>query len=79
MNETCLFDQLSPLVAEWENFGRRLTDWTTMTKISGHFESGQPLDRETFNQLNKAAVHMVGTDLCQQLYLSALDIELHST
>ena len=50
-----------------------------MTKISGHFESGQPLSKETFQQLNKASVHMAATDICQQLYLSALDLELHST
>ncbi|XP_046648251.1 probable cytosolic oligopeptidase A [Daphnia pulicaria] len=55
------------------------SDWTTMSKISGHFESGQPLAKETLNQLNKAAVHMSGHDLCQQLYLSALDLELYST
>ncbi|KAI9557823.1 hypothetical protein GHT06_014572 [Daphnia sinensis] len=55
------------------------SDWTTMSKISGHFESGQPLARETLNQLNQAAVHMSGHDLCQQLYLSALDMELYST
>ena len=38
------------------------SDWTTMSKISGHFESGQPLSKETLNQLNQAAVHMSGYD-----------------
>lgn len=55
------------------------SDWTTMSKISGHFESGQPLTRETLSQLHQASVHMSGYDLCQQLYLSALDMELYST
>lgn len=55
------------------------SDWTTMSKISGHFESGQPLARETLDQLNQAAVHMSGHDLCQQLYLASLDMELYST
>lgn len=55
------------------------SDWTTMAKISGHFESGQPLSKETLHQLNAASVHMSGYDLCQQLYLSALDLELYST
>ena len=50
-----------------------------MSKISGHFESGQPLARDTFLQLNRAAVHMAGTDLCENLYHSSLDIELQSS
>jgi len=58
---------------------RRLSDWNTMERISSHFQSGEPLSKETFDQLNKAAVHMIGTDLCHELYLSALDLELYST
>ena len=50
-----------------------------MSKVSGHFESGEPMDRDLFQQLNQSAIHMSATDLCQQLYLSALDIELYST
>nr|CAG4648535.1 EOG090X02LQ [Polyphemus pediculus] len=55
-----------------------LSEWSTVAKISGHFESGQPMPREMFEQLNQAKTHMAGTDLCQQLYLSALDLELYS-
>ena len=56
-----------------------LTDHSAMAKISGHFESGQPLAKETLHQLNRAHVHFSGFDLCHQLYLSALDLELYST
>lgn len=56
-----------------------LTDPLAMSKISGHFESGEPLAKETLDQLNRSYVHMSGTDLCHQLYLSALDLEIYST
>jgi oligopeptidase A len=54
-------------------------DWAAMSRISGHFESGQPLSKDQLARLNSAATHMVGTDLCHQLYLATLDIELYST
>lgn len=60
-------------------FQHWLSDYGTMSKVSGHFESGEPMDRDLFQQLNQSAIHMSATDLCQQLYLSALDIELYST
>ena len=55
------------------------SDWDAMSRISGHFESGQPLAKETLAQLNAASSHMAATDLVQELYLSTLDIELYST
>jgi len=56
-----------------------LSDYGTVAKISGHFESGQPITENMFQQLDQAANHMSATDLNQQLYLASLDMELYST
>nr|CAG4638310.1 EOG090X02LQ [Cyclestheria hislopi] len=56
-----------------------LTDLSTIKRISSHFEHGGPLPDHLFEEFNKASNHMAATDLCQQLYLSALDLELYST
>ncbi|KAF7282722.1 hypothetical protein GWI33_002115 [Rhynchophorus ferrugineus] len=47
--------------------------------ISSHRDSGDKLPAAMFQNLCKAQNHMAGVDLCRELYLSALDLELYST
>ncbi|XP_033117773.1 probable cytosolic oligopeptidase A isoform X2 [Anneissia japonica] len=54
-------------------------DDQTMKAISGHYITGEALPRELFYQLIKARKYMAGTGMLRQLYLSALDIELHTS
>ncbi|XP_049810440.1 uncharacterized protein LOC126253269 [Schistocerca nitens] len=50
-----------------------------LESLSGHYESGEPLPTPIVEQLVQLRNHMAGYDLCRELYLSALDIELHSS
>ncbi|KAF5301744.1 hypothetical protein FQR65_LT08726 [Abscondita terminalis] len=71
---------------EWdvvEVCGHTFSHWlynkTVMDLISSHCDTGEKLPEEMFNSLCNARKHMAGLDLCQELYLSALDLELHSS
>lgn len=56
-----------------------LYDTITLQNISSHFESEDPLPRDMIDDLKLSMQHMAGYDLCQQLYLSNLDLDLYST
>ncbi|XP_066149154.1 uncharacterized protein [Euwallacea fornicatus] len=71
---------------EWdavEVSGNMLTQWLFNEKviqtISCHYGSGDKLPISTFKDLCNAQNHMAGYDLCNELYLSALDLEMYST
>ena len=56
----------------------RLSDQNTIDLISGHVESGEPLPSAMLQQLCFARKRMPGYELCKELYLASLDLELHT-
>lgn len=71
---------------EWDTVevsGHVLTHWlynkNVIDSISCHCDSEDKLPQQMFQSLVNMHEHMAGLDLCQELYLSALDLELHST
>ncbi|CAL8109986.1 unnamed protein product [Orchesella dallaii] len=48
-------------------------------QISSHFDSGESLPDEQVRDLLQKKKHMAGYDLCNQLYLSTVDLELYSS
>ncbi|XP_041986887.1 probable cytosolic oligopeptidase A [Aricia agestis] len=70
---------------EWdaaEVCGYVMTHWLydphTIRAISGHYTTEEPLPDEVVNNLQNTQRHMAGFNLCKELYLSRLDLELHS-
>nr|CAD7396192.1 unnamed protein product [Timema cristinae] len=65
--------------------GKRLSEThmvyepSTLASIGSHYESRKPLPDDIVDKLCKVRQHLAGYDLCQELYLSALDLELHTT
>ncbi|XP_053606651.1 uncharacterized protein LOC128673075 [Plodia interpunctella] len=55
-----------------------LYDPHTIRALSGHYKSEEPLPENIITNLRSVRRHMAGYDLCQELYLSRLDLELHS-
>lgn len=49
-----------------------------LQKISEHYETKQPLPVEAIESIKKMRSHLAGYKLCKELYLSHLDLELHS-
>ncbi|KAH1018599.1 hypothetical protein HUJ05_006337 [Dendroctonus ponderosae] len=71
---------------EWDAVGisgHMLSHWLyneeVMRTISCHCGSGDKLSQATFEKICQAEQHMAGLDLCNELYLSALDLELYSS
>ncbi|PNF35222.1 putative cytosolic oligopeptidase A [Cryptotermes secundus] len=56
-----------------------LYDPSTIDLISAHVETGEPLPSSMLQQLCLAQRHMTGYELCRELYLASLDLELHSS
>ncbi|XP_069701808.1 uncharacterized protein [Periplaneta americana] len=56
-----------------------LYDKNTMNLISGHVESGEPLPSDLMQQLLASQKHLAGYDLCRELYLASLDLELYTS
>lgn len=56
----------------------RLYEPFMLQKISGHYETEQPLPVEVIEGIRKMRSHFAGYKLCKELYLSHLDLELHS-
>ncbi|XP_042227091.1 probable cytosolic oligopeptidase A [Homarus americanus] len=48
-------------------------------RISHHYESGLPLSGSSIQELIASQNHMAGFDLCSELYLAHLDIQLHTS
>jgi oligopeptidase A len=51
----------------------------TLQTLSGHYETGEPLPDAQVEGLAKVQQHLAGYELCRELYLSSLDLELHTT
>lgn len=65
-------DVCSNFMAHW------LYHYDTISSISGHIDNGKPLPQDIHSKLQLGRVHMAGYSLTEQLYKSALDLELHS-
>lgn len=52
---------------------------STFKAISSHYTTQEPLSDEIIQNLQQVRTHMAGHDLCKELYLSSLDIQLHSS
>lgn len=70
---------------EWdaaEVCGQVMTHWLydphTIRAISGHYSTDEPLQDDIVKNLQNIRSHMAGYNLCKELYLSKLDLELHS-
>lgn len=70
---------------EWdaaEVCGQVMTHWLyephTIEAISGHYKTEEPLSNDIVKNLENVGKHMAGYKLCRELYLSRLDLELHS-
>lgn len=50
----------------------------TLKTISGHYSSDEQLPNALIDAIQVQRQHMAGLDLCQELYLSALDLELYT-
>lgn len=71
---------------EWDTVeisGYVMTHWlftkSVIDSISCHCDSKDTLPQNMFDSLLKLEKHMAGLDLCKELYLSTLDLELHTT
>nr|XP_023012245.1 probable cytosolic oligopeptidase A [Leptinotarsa decemlineata] len=71
---------------EWdavEVSGHVLSHWLfdkdVMDSITSHHETGEKLPEKMYQSVLNVNKHMAGTDLSRELYLSSLDLELHST
>ncbi|XP_024874316.1 organellar oligopeptidase A, chloroplastic/mitochondrial-like, partial [Temnothorax curvispinosus] len=50
-----------------------------LQKISEHYKTKQPLPAEAIESIKRMrSSHLAGYKLCKELYLSHLDLELHS-
>ncbi|XP_057661039.1 uncharacterized protein LOC130896759 [Diorhabda carinulata] len=56
-----------------------LNDQSLINNLTCHKESGEKLPNEMFDALVHSERHMSSLDLCHDLYLSSLDLELHSS
>ncbi|XP_021916565.1 probable cytosolic oligopeptidase A isoform X2 [Zootermopsis nevadensis] len=56
-----------------------LYNQNTIDLISGHVETGDPLPSSMMQQLCLGQKHMAGYELCRELYLASLDLELHTS
>ncbi|XP_078274557.1 uncharacterized protein LOC144604217 [Rhinoraja longicauda] len=54
-------------------------DNNTIALISGHYQTGEPLPQDVFEQLLKAHQYRGGSVLLRQVFLSALDMKLHTS
>ncbi|XP_028911008.1 probable cytosolic oligopeptidase A isoform X2 [Ornithorhynchus anatinus] len=54
-------------------------DWNTLVTLSGHYQTGERLPASLFREIRRARHYLSGSTLLFQLYLAALDMELHSS
>nr|XP_022915778.1 probable cytosolic oligopeptidase A [Onthophagus taurus] len=71
---------------EWdavEVCGHVLSHWLynekALEEISSHYKTEEKIPSHIHESLTNIRKHTAGIDLCRELYLSALDIEFHST
>lgn len=56
----------------------RLYEPFVLRRISEHYETKQPLPAEIIKNIKSMRSHFAGYKLCKELYLSQMDLELHS-
>ncbi|XP_069503697.1 uncharacterized protein [Ambystoma mexicanum] len=56
-----------------------LYDWHTITFVSGHYETGESLPYSMFQKFFRAKQYLAGSEMLSQLYIAALDMELHTS
>ncbi|CAE7880856.1 CYOP [Symbiodinium sp. KB8] len=49
----------------------------TLSTISGHWETNEPLPKDMLNKILNARHHLSGTAMLRQLYFGRLDMDLH--
>uniref|UniRef100_A0A6P7FIT4 Probable cytosolic oligopeptidase A isoform X1 n=1 Tax=Diabrotica virgifera virgifera TaxID=50390 RepID=A0A6P7FIT4_DIAVI len=71
---------------EWdavEVCGYLLSHWlnnkSVIDSITSHCETGEKLPEDMYKSLVHTDKHMAGLDLCRDLYLASLDLELHTS
>jgi oligopeptidase A len=57
----------------------RLYNQSTIDLISSHVENGESLPSSMMQQLYLDQKYMAGYELCRELYLASLDLELHTS
>ena len=55
----------------------RLREPANVRRVSRHHGDGSQLSEAACRQLIAAADHMIGHDLCRELYRAQLDLKLH--
>ncbi|XP_015601630.1 probable cytosolic oligopeptidase A [Cephus cinctus] len=63
----------SHFMANW------LFEPSTIQQIGEHYDTGETLPEENIESLRLIRSHMAGYNLCRELYLSRLDLELHDS
>ncbi|ALC46439.1 CG11771, partial [Drosophila busckii] len=54
-----------------------LDDAQVLQTLSGHYETDEPIDLQLAQKLRLLKTQMAGYNLCQELYVADLDVELH--
>lgn len=83
----CRYSEVAGLSnIEWDAVdvcGNVFSNWlynkNVISNISSHIESEDKLPGNLYDAMVNARKQTAGLDLCRELYLSALDLELHST
>lgn len=83
----CTYSEVSGLSnIEWdavEICGNVLSHWiynkNVISNITSHIESEDTLPSHLYDAILNSYKHSAGIELCRELYLSALDLELHNT
>ncbi|KAL3285219.1 hypothetical protein HHI36_019333 [Cryptolaemus montrouzieri] len=60
-------------------FSHLLNNEEVIRSISSNYETGEKLPENLIRSILGIKKHMAGLDLCRELYLSAVDLELYST
>lgn len=55
-----------------------LQHYGTVSQMSGHVDTGDPLPKDIHEKLHQAHQYMAGLHLSEQLYLSAVDLEIYN-
>ncbi|XP_072033183.1 uncharacterized protein [Amphiura filiformis] len=56
-----------------------LYDSSTIKTVTGHYQTGETIPNQLFQQLVNARKYMAGSGMLRQLYFSALDMEMHTS
>ncbi|XP_043461666.1 probable cytosolic oligopeptidase A [Leptopilina heterotoma] len=63
--------------------GQFMSNWvyesSVLSEMAKHYKTGEPMPQEAIDNLRNMRTFMAGYKLCEKLYLSRFDIQLHST